>query len=139
MADDRYLDLDAFFDTQEVKEPVVKVLGQEWVLPVSPPAKAMLRAQRVVAAAIDAKERLETLDKDAQIPEDLKELASFDLHEHACALLGEHNLEAMLDKGLRHDQLLLLLSKVMAMHQGGGSSPNRAARRKGGRSSSKTS
>ncbi len=92
-----------------------------------------------MAATIDAQDRLSSLGKDDEIPEDLREIAQFDTTKYAADLLGAENLEALLQRGLRHDGLMYLLRQVMAIHQGGGRSPNRAARRRGGRSNSGTS
>jgi hypothetical protein len=129
---DRYVDLDAFFDEQDEKPVIVKVLGEEWHLPPSPPADAMLRAQRLMLVAAEARSRLRDLPEDAEVPEDLREALSFDMDRHARALIGSENLDAMLAKGLKHNRLMKLLQKVMEIHQG--PSPNRAARREGGHS-----
>lgn len=139
MADELYIDLDAFLEEQSKKKPPrVKAMGQEWILPQSPPADAMLRAQRFLTHAIDAQERLKGLGPDDDVPEDLKDIVGFDFESHARALIGSDNLDAMVGMGLPHDGLRHLVQQVMKIHQGGGS-PNRAARRKGGRSPSKTS
>lgn len=136
MNDSRYIDLDAYLAEQDDKPVIVKVFGEEWKLPSSPPADTMLRVQRIMAIAIDAQDRLAALNEDDEIPEDLRELASFDVRKHAEALLGADNLDAMLAKGLRQDGLMHLMHRVSKIHQGGdGAAPNRAARRKGGRSS----
>ena len=136
-----YIDLDAFLAEQDAKPIVVKVFGEEWELPPSPPADAMLRVQRILTLTLDAQERLRQLGPDAEVPEDLREILEFDQRQHAVALLGEDNLNELLARGLRHDGLNYLLQRVLAIHQGGEkeASPNREARRKGGRSSSKTS
>lgn len=130
----KYVDLDQFFAEQDEEQLTIKLYGQDWTLPASPPASAMLRVQRMAVLASEAKERLEGLSEDDDVPADLAELASFDLRAHASAVIGEENLQAWLDKGITQSQLNEAIRQVMQLHQGGGS-PNRAARRKAGKSS----
>lgn len=140
---DNYIDLDAYLAEQDAKPIIVKVFGDEWHLPPSPPADTMLRVQRMISIMLDAQDRLRKLGPDADVPEDLLEALTFDQRQYAADLLGEETLDSLLKRGLNHDGLTHLLQQVLAIHQGGGAggeqAPNRQARRKGGRSSSKTS
>lgn len=127
----RYRDFDAAFAEDEYGQPKplrIRLFGEEWTLPADPPAEVMLLRQRAVAAyhqvlrrQAEAAERGEETSTDElrQLLVDIDEdAAKFNQWDTACALLGEANLRAWFERGLKHSRLGPLVAWAQAAHEG---------------------
>lgn len=106
MQDMMYKDFDSFFSEQaEQPSRKIRLYGKEWELPSGVPAKIMLETYRAYKAGAESMSEAKQL-------------------EIAFALLGEDNVQAWCDLGLRSDQLAELIkwavSGVKATGEGSG-------------------
>lgn len=114
--DPRFRDFDAAASERSAKPIPIRVCGKTWQLPVTAPAKAVLRIQRLMVTAAEVEQSV----KDGQTP-DADQLAQivdedWSIEQMVRDLVGDKLVDGWLDAGIDYPTLAEVASYCFAVY-----------------------